>query len=384
MGLAFYCVGALCFWPSAKFESFPAFVVSAFVIACGLATLEVCANSYVTVLGSPEKAAFRLNFSQAFNGLASFIGPLIASKAFFSHDDVGKGSLNSVQFVYLGVACLGAAVMVLFFFAKLPEITEQDMADNQANAGYVDERPLWKRKHTVIGFVVQFCYVGAQVSTAVSFPSVHSRFACAISDIGICTQSFIINYLNDSKMYTKSQASQMFSYMQITFMVGRFVSTPLLRFFNDATILAVYGTMCATFSLVAALTGGKPGLASLFIVFFFESVCYPTTFTLATSNLGIWTKRGASLVVMGVGGGAAFPPMQGALADARSTELSYVINAVGFLTVAAYGVGMRLYQRRFAHMVANASLEAAVLPASSSKEKLDDESEKIETPTLHI
>jgi FHS family L-fucose permease-like MFS transporter len=198
-------------------------------------------------------------------------------------------------------------------------------------------------------------------------------------------QSFIINYLNDSGMYTKAQASQMFSYMQITFMVGRFASTPLLRFFNDATILAFYGTMCAVFSLVAALTGGKAGLGSLFIVFFFESVCYPTTFTLATSNLGVWTKRGASLVVMGVGGGAAFPPMQGALADARSTQLSYVINAVGFLTVACYGVGMRLYQRRFAHMLANASVETPVLSGSnSSKEKVNEESEKIETPTLHI
>lgn len=102
----------------------------------------------------------------------------------------------------------------------------------------------------------------------------------------------------------------MFSYMQITFMVGRFASTPLLRYFDPATITAIYGTMCAVFSLVAALTGGKAGVASLFIVFFFESAIYPTVFTLATSNLGAFTKRGASLVVMGVGGGAAFPPLQ--------------------------------------------------------------------------
>lgn len=94
MGLTFYCVGALCFWPSAKFETFGGFVGSAFVIACGLATLEVCANSYVTVLGSPEQAAFRLNFSQSFNGLASFVGPLIASKYFFGEGQTGLGSVQ--------------------------------------------------------------------------------------------------------------------------------------------------------------------------------------------------------------------------------------------------------------------------------------------------
>lgn len=71
----------------------------------------------------------------------------------------------------------------------------------------------------------------------------------------------------------------MFSYMQITFMVGRFASTPLLRYFDPATITMIYGTMCAVFSLVAALTGGKVGVASLFIVFFFESAIYPTVFT---------------------------------------------------------------------------------------------------------
>lgn len=71
MGLSLYCIGALGFWPSAHFEKYPGFVAASFVIACGLATLEVCANSYVTVLGSPEQAAFRLNFSQSFNGLAS-------------------------------------------------------------------------------------------------------------------------------------------------------------------------------------------------------------------------------------------------------------------------------------------------------------------------
>ncbi|GAA6064266.1 hypothetical protein JCM10212_002593, partial [Sporobolomyces blumeae] len=159
LGLTLYCLGALAFWPTAHYEKYVGFPISAFVIACGLATLETMANSYITVLGDAKHAAFRLNVAQSANGLAAFIGPLIASKAFFGHGQ--EDSLGGLQYVYLGVACLGAAIIVLYAFAKLPEISEEMVAESQESYGIVDERPLWKRKHTVFGFVAQFCYVGA-------------------------------------------------------------------------------------------------------------------------------------------------------------------------------------------------------------------------------
>ncbi|KAK4056690.1 hypothetical protein OIO90_002242 [Microbotryomycetes sp. JL221] len=336
MGLSLYSIGALCFWPSAHFQKYAGFVASAFVIACGLATLEVCANSYIAVLGSPERAGFRLNFAQSFNGVAAFVGPLIASKYFFSEDkNEDNHSLGSIQFVYLAVACLGASVAVLFFFAKMPEISEQAMTEMEESKGIRDDRPLWKRKHCILGFVTQFAYVGAQVTVA----------------------SFVMNYLTDHGDYSDAAAARMFSYMQITFMVARFASTPLLRYFDNALILGVYGTMCTLFSLVAAFTGGKPGVAALFIIFFFESVCYPTTFTLATMNLGPWTKRGGALVVAGVGGGAVWPVMQGALADSKGTTVSYVIPFTGFIVVGAYGFGMYFYCKRYERAQAEAEAQ---------------------------
>lgn len=164
LGLALYVVGALGFWPSAHYERYAGFVVCAFVIASGLATLETMANSYASVLGSPEGAAFRLNMAQSFNGLATFVGPQIAAHTFFGSKN--ENSLGAVQYVYLAVACLGIALFALFCFAKLPEITEASIEQEQEASGLVDERPLWKRKHTVFGFATQFCYVGAQVSVA--------------------------------------------------------------------------------------------------------------------------------------------------------------------------------------------------------------------------
>ncbi|GJN93191.1 hypothetical protein Rhopal_006238-T1 [Rhodotorula paludigena] len=349
MGLALYSIGAIAFWPSAHYAKYYGFVISSFVIACGLATLETMANSYIAVLGSPERAAFRLNLAQSSNGVGAFIGPLIASKTFFT--GANAHSLKAVQYTYLAVACFGAALAVLFFFAKLPEISEASIEEDQDASGVVDERPLWRRKHTVFGFISQFFYV--------------------------TTASFIVNYMADGKLgYSSAKGAEMLMWMQITFMLARIVSTPLLRFFNPAIILSIYGLICTVFSLVAALTDGKAGLAALFLVFFGEAVIYPTTFTLATSNLGKYSKRGAGLLVMGVGGGAAFPPMQGALADAKGTTLSYVIPFAGFSITVAYGIGMFFYTRRIERQKADAALFAqgpATLahPSDSELEKTE-------------
>jgi FHS family L-fucose permease-like MFS transporter len=113
-------------------------------------------------------------------------------------------------------------------------------------------------------------------------------------------------------------------------LAARFASTPLLRFINPCFVLIAYGTMCTVFSLMASVTGGKAGLGALFLIFWGESVIYPTIFTLATSYLGRHTKRGAGILCMGVGGGAFFPSAQGALADAKGTKISYIVPMIGF------------------------------------------------------
>jgi FHS family L-fucose permease-like MFS transporter len=130
MGLSLYSLGAIMFWPTAHFTSesnkrasFGGFCACTLVIACGLATLETAANSYAVVIGDPATASARLQFCQSWNGVASFIGPLIASKFFFT--GANANSLVNVQFVYLAVACAGVAIGVLFLIAKLPEVSEE-------------------------------------------------------------------------------------------------------------------------------------------------------------------------------------------------------------------------------------------------------------------
>lgn len=320
LGLTLYSLGAIFFWPSAKFEKYGGFVGSTFVIGCGLSCLEVAANSYITVLGSPRYAAMRLNTSQGFQGLASFAGPLIASTYFFK----GKNAytLDTVQWVYLAVSGLGVVLNVLFFYCDLPEITEEALTRELAATGgeeAADVGPFFKQYRCIFGFVAQTCYVGAQVGVA----------------------SFTVNYLVDQGVgITHSRASLMFAFCQLTFTGGRFFGAALLRFLDTAFLLSVYGVACVVCCLGTALSTGNRGVASLFLLFFFESICYPCVFTLGTRGLGPHTKRGSSLIVMGVGGGAWFPPAQGALADKSFTRHSYLVPLAGFIAMTTYAIGL--------------------------------------------
>ncbi len=262
-GLCLYSLGAILFWPVAKASTtshnskaiFGGFVVCTAVIACGLASLEVAANSYVSTLEPLNIASFRLQFSQSFNGVASFTGPLIASKYFFSGGN--ENNLTNVQWVYLAVALLGVSVIVAFVFTKLPETSEaalQAEADALAAAGFEEggvsdaHKSFWKTK-APWGFLAQFMYVGAQVT------------------IG----SFFINYCAEEGV-KDAQASQYLSYGLILFTVGRFFGTALLSIMSPSLLLMVYAIICCVFIVLITTLKGMAGVACIMVIMFFESI----------------------------------------------------------------------------------------------------------------
>lgn len=365
MGLCLYSLGAIAFWPAAHFTdpdnkkaAFGGFLVCTLVIACGLATLETSANSYAVVIGNPASASARLQFCQSWNGVASFIGPLIASKVFFSEG--GSDDLTSVQYVYLAVACAGAAVAILFFFARLPEVSEAvvegtSTADNPDAGldGEVAQGPLWRQYNMLFAFWAQFCYVGAQVAVA----------------------SFFINYATENASFTAAQGSNMLSYGLIVFTVGRFVGTGLATFLQSDFIMIVYAAIAIALSATTAAVSGTPGVAVLITLFFFEAPMYPTLFSMGTANLGRHTKRGAGVLVMGVSGGAVFPPIQGAIADAAGTRISYLVPMGGFCVVLAYCVAHWLRTGRHilrVKEVVAVNPEAAGMPEAWDKSDVEE------------
>ncbi|EEY22407.1 L-fucose permease [Verticillium alfalfae VaMs.102] len=247
MGLGLYSLGAILFWPvvaTAKPENgraaFGGFCACILVIACGLATLETAANSYAVVIGKPESASARLQFCQSWNGVASFIGPLIASKFFFS--GANQNSLTNVQFVYLAVACAGVAVAIMFFFAKLPEISEatiEESSDGQVKGS------IWKQYNMWAAFFAQLCYVGAQVTIA----------------------TFFINYAHENGGFTTSKGSTMLSYALITFTVGRFVATGIATFLSSDFILVVYAVAASALTAYVSVGKGGGAVGALIAIF---------------------------------------------------------------------------------------------------------------------
>ncbi|KAL0140338.1 major facilitator superfamily domain-containing protein [Mucor lusitanicus] len=309
-GLMLYVIGALCFYPSATNLSYGGFVGSLFVIACGLATLENCANTYITIIGSRKYASLRINAAQGFNGLASTIAPIVASYAFFGGNEDAGGDLESVKWTYVGVACGVFLIGVLFCFANIPEVDEEKlMAAEAEETGEVVRRASIFSPHLYW---------------------VHSPNLC------ILVLSSEVGHMPDAR------GSIMLSVGQACFTVGRFLGAILLKMFRPDYLMAVYavGAIITNVFIIAMKT--PETTYALIILLFFESVMFPTIFALGTKDLGRNHKRGSALIIMGVSGGAVLPPIQAVIHDHSNVNISFVIPLVAYVVVLLYGtVGCR-------------------------------------------
>jgi len=172
-----------------------------FVVGAGLSTLEVGADNFLAICGPPRYSEIRLNLAQGIQGVGSFVAPLLASRVFFAKTIDDDQGLKNVQWVYLGVACFVALLIVLFYFAPMPEVTDADMNLQERDiAGVGDVGPLRKQYNLFLGVWSQWCYVGAQVAVANYFiqfcqeAGYSKAFSCKISEVRI-TVSGEINHL---------------------------------------------------------------------------------------------------------------------------------------------------------------------------------------------
>ena len=308
-GLALFAAGALLFIPATAALSFAFFLFALFVIASGAAFLETAANPYVTFLGAPQTAARRLNFAQSFNGLASFIGPLIGGAFFFSGGATPRAGFSGVQTVYVAIAGIVVALAALIARTPMPYIHEEDEV-----AADINVRPLTAQRHFVWAVVAQFFYVAAQVGV----------------------NAFFINFVTEQVGVTTQAGAFLLSTPMLCFVLGRFCGTALMGRIAPSTLLTVYALISAVLALVAAAGLGWASVVALIAVSFFMSIQFPTIFALGVKNLGAHTKRGGAFIVMAIVGGAIVPYFMGALADARGTAFAYLIPAACFAIVAAY------------------------------------------------
>ncbi|KIV86997.1 hypothetical protein PV11_02570 [Exophiala sideris] len=325
-GLCIYGVGALMFWPSAVYKSFPGFCGSLFIVGSGLSTLETSANPYIATCGPPRLSEFRLELSQSFQAVGSVVAPLLASRVFFK--DTSSNDLSKVQWTYVGIAAFVFLLAVVFFFSPLPEVTDADMAlqaEQCADLTGYEEKPLAKQYKLFFGVAAQFTYVGAQVAVASQF----------------------IKYCQESAGISASAASDRYAIGQSLFAIGRFAAAGLFMFVKPRLVLLLFMTMIMIFISCAMGVKGEGGIAMLSIVLFFESCIFPTIFTLSIRGLGRHTKRGSSFIVAAVSGGALFPALTGLAADNfHSYHLAMCVPLCGFFVSFVYPIYLNTYCRK--------------------------------------
>ncbi|MCI1946140.1 sugar MFS transporter [Clostridium luticellarii] len=318
MGLFLYAVGAILIVPASNAHSFSVFLGAFFVIACGLGSLETNANPYITKLGDDKDAAFRINVAQSFNGVGQFLGPIIGGMLFLSiatsHNI--NNNMHNVQMVYICIAAIVICMLLIFLVAKMPEGSEVSDEDTSVE-GKGTYGELFRYKHFKLGTLAQCLYICAQVGAGAFFINYSVEHWSGLSD---------------------SKAAYFYSIALIAFMVGRIITTPLMKKFSASKILGIYSTLNMMLMIFLNFATGSLSIFLLIASFFFMSISFPTIFALSVvkipENL---VKTASSILTMSLIGGAIMPFLMGHIADNFGTGAAYLIILPCFLYVAWYG-----------------------------------------------
>lgn len=394
VGLFTAAVGTILFYPAAGYRSYEIFLLALFVLASGITLLQVAANPYVAILGKPETAPSRLILSQAFNSLGTTIAPifgsiLILSVAVKGADELARMSMSdveayklmeagSVQTPYLILTGMLILIAILIASFKLPKIeAAQDSSKGDGNNYEHHHKSAWGYRHLVLGAVAIFVYVGGEVS------------------IG----SFLVNYFKELLQMPEAEAGTYVALYWGGAMIGRFFGAITLSDMKDtrrkniyaalvfilALVIAVYVTKeyqnFASFSLsgfsktltflimvginyiafnlgkpkpgrtlailafcaavlviISMLTNGPVAMWSILAVGLFNSIMFPTIFTLAIDGLGKHTGQASGILCTAIVGGAILPVIQGFFADNIGIHNAFFIPVLCYVYIVFYGM----------------------------------------------
>lgn len=331
-GLLVAALGCLIFYPAAGTRSYPFFLAGFFVLASGITLLQVAANPYVTVLGSPKTASSRLNLTQAFNALGTTVAPYLGSifilaVAVQPAENLRKmgvaemsayriAEARSVQTPYLWMAAVLFVMAAIFAFLKLPEV-EAESGTEEAGREGLEPGSAWGYRHLKLAALGLFLYVGAEVS------------------IG----SFLVNYLGQPFIgtLTQVQAARYVSFYWGGAMVGRFLGSALQRVIAPGRLLAFNACVAATLTVATMATTGALAMWSVLVIGLFNSIMFPTIFSLGLTGLGPHTGQGSGILCMAIVGGAILPLLQGLIADSLGIHHAFLLPFLCYLYIAYYG-----------------------------------------------
>jgi MFS transporter, FHS family, L-fucose permease len=348
LGLLTMATGCLLFYPAASYRVFGVFMLAYFILAGGMTILQVAANPFVAVLGNEEGASSRLNLSQAFNSLGTAIAPavgalFILSDTIKTEDEIASlteiaketylsSEASAVQTPFLGLALFIGLIAIIFLFAKLPKMMSEKSTGTYGEA--------FKNKNLMLGVLGIFFYVGAEVA------------------IG----SYLVNYFLDMNLvaiikehhFMKSIAEGILNSgvtdnddkaivgVFVTFywsgaMIGRFIGSYLTKIMNPGKVLGIFATLAVTLILISISTTGLVSMWSILAVGLFNSIMFPTIFTIAIDGIGELKPKASGLLCMAIVGGALIPPFYGYLTDLIGFKIALFFIIICYVYILFFG-----------------------------------------------
>src|SRR6516165_2905986 len=340
VGLLTMACGAFLFVPAASAASYPLFLAALLILAAGITGLQVSANPYVDLLGKPETASSRLDLTQAFNSLGTTLAPKLGGLLILSAAPLAVEQLRlltpaalhayrvheaaSVKMPYTVISVVLVLLAVLIGRFKLPKVESE-----VSRAGEKTMDSVWKHRNLLLGAIGIFSYVGAEVS------------------IG----SFLVNYfgLPEIAGLSAKSAAGFVSFYWGGAMIGRFLGAPILRRVKAGYLLAFCAAAALTLTIVSMVLGGHTAMWSILAVGLFNSIMFPTIFSLGVAELGPLTGTGSGILNMAIVGGAILPVIQGVIADHVGLHHAFVLPVICYLFILFYGLsGSKPNSERYA------------------------------------
>ena len=322
IGLSLCAAGALLFVPVSYIGVYELFLVALFVMACGQSFLEVAANPYVTTLGPAESSERRLNFAQSFNAVGAVSAALVGRWHILTSVQHTPGELaamsaaqlqayraeevGTVRLPYVITAGIFLLIGIFIFRAHLPDIVESTTHTDSGVRGVLSHG------HLVKGVIAQFFYVGAQVGVS----------------------SFVIRFAQHVVPGTTEKLAGWYLFGHLLgFMIGRFGGSALMKRVAPAKLLSLFAVGSLICAAIALFGSGLVPVLAVVVIGFFHSIMFPTIFALSIKNLGSHTKRGSSLLVMSISGGAVIPAIMGRISDLTNMQFAFVVPLLCYVYV---------------------------------------------------
>ena len=355
LGLTTMAVGCFLFYPAASFRTFGIFMLGYFVLAGGMTILQVAANPYVAALGSEETSSSRLILSQAFNSLGTALAPSVGAIYFLSDKILSKEEIelldlesreiyymseaSAVQGPFIFFGCFLLAIAIVFLFIKLPSLMPKTESGTYLDA--------INQKNLIYGVIGIFFYVGAEVTIGSYLVNyfLDMNLVDSIKNNSIMYSIatffkhdiFVLLNNGDYKYSNKAVFGLFVTFYWSGAMVGRFIGSYLTKIFQAGRVLSFFALINIFLIFLSAISNGLISMWSILAIGLFNSIMFPTIFTLSLNGLGNLKPKGSGLLCTGIVGGAIIPPLYGLLTDFMGFKFSLIVLSLCYLYIANFG-----------------------------------------------